>query len=319
MALDAQAQAFLDEAAAAGGPAPWDVPTWQFRAGFDEFLGAINIPRQPVPRIESLGIPGPHGAIPLRVYWPKAPETGGGSGEPLPMLLHFHGSGFVVGGLNSHDALCRTLCRQAECIVVAVDYRKAPEHKFPAGIDDCWAATEWAVAHAGRLGGDRDRVAVFGDSTGGNNAAVVAQRAKAAGGPPLALQVLVYPPLDMAADTPSYETYAEGYNLTALAMRWFIDQYLGGEADKADPDASPLRADDLAGLAPAYVLTVGHDPLRDEELAYIERLRAARVAVEHRDYADLFHGFWFMGARLDAAPHAHAEVAVALRQAFGTA
>ena len=222
----------------------------------------------------------------------------------------------MLGGLDSHDALCRTLCNQADCIVVAVDYRKAPEHKFPAGIDDCWAATEWAASHAQGLHGDPERMAVFGDSTGGNNAAVVAQRARDAGGPALRLQALVYPLLDMSAESASYETFAQGYNLTAPVMRWFIAQYLRDEANRSDPLASPLLAPDLAGLAPAFVLTVGYDPLRDEALAYCERLRAANVPVEHRDHEDLFHGFWFMGARLEAAPRAHAEVAAALRSAF---
>ncbi len=309
-ALDPQAQAFLDEANAAGGAPPWDVPLSQLRSDFDAFLETINIPREPVARLEDREIPGPHGPIPLRIYWPRE------SAAALPMLVHFHGSGFVVGGLDSHDPVCRTLCNQAECIVVAVDYRKAPEHKFPAGIDDCWAATEWAAAEAAALNGDAARMAVFGDSTGGNNAAVVAQRASEAGGPGLVLQALVYPPFDMAAKGASYETYAEGYNLTATAMRWFIDQYLGDEADRTDPRASPLLAPDLSGQAPAFVLTVGPDPLRDEQLAYIERLRAAEVAVEHSDHLDLFHGFWFMGARIDAAGRAHAEVATALRTAF---
>ena len=310
-ALDPQARAFLDEANAAGGAPPWDVPVSQLRADFNASLETISIAREPVARIEDREISGPNGPIPLRIYWP-----GGSGADGLPILVHFHGSGFVLGGLDSHDAVCRTLCNQAECIVVAVEYRKAPEHKFPAGIDDCWAATEWAAANAPALNGDARRIAVFGDSTGGNNAAVVAQRARDEGGPALTLQVLVYPPFDLAADGASYETYGEGYNLTAAAMRWFIAQYLRDEADRIDPLASPIRARDLAGLAPVFVLTVGYDPLRDEQLAYIERLRAAGVAVEHSDHRDLFHGFWFMGGRLDAAPRAHAEVATALRAAF---
>ena len=312
-ALDPQARTFLDEANAAGGAPPWEVPVARLRADFAAFMESINIPRAPVARLEDRDLSGPHGPIPLRVYWPRVDGAGA---DALPVLVHFHGSGFVLGGLDGHDVLCRTLCNQADCIVVAVDYRKAPEHKFPAGIDDSWAATEWVASHAHELHGDPARLAVFGDSTGGNNAAVVAQRARDAGGPALVLQVLVYPLLEMAADRASYETYGAGYNLTAPVMRWFIDQYLRDEADKTDPSASPLLAPDLTGLAPTFILTVGYDPLRDEALAYIERLRAAKVPVEHRDHADLFHGFWFMGARLDAAPAAHAEVAAALRAAF---
>ena len=315
-ALDPQARAFLDEANAAGGAPPWEVPLERLRADFDAFMATINIPTEPVARVEDLGVPGPHGPIPVRIYWPREAGADATSAELLPVLLHFHGSGFVLGGLDSHDALCRTLCNQADCIVVAVDYRKAPEHKFPAGIDDCWAATEWAASHAQGLHGDPERMAVFGDSTGGNNAAVVAQRARDAGGSALRLQALVYPLLDMSAESASYETFAQGYNLTAPVMRWFIAQYLRDEANRSDPLASPLLAPDLAGLAPAFVLTVGYDPLRDEALAYCERLRAANVPVEHRDHEDLFHGFWFMGARLEAAPRAHAEVAAALRSAF---
>ena len=314
--LEPQAQAFLDEANAAGGAPPWEVPLARLRADFEGFVKSIGIPREAVARIEDRDAPGPHGPVSMRIYWPREAGEGGDDTEALPILLHFHGSGFVLGGLDSHDAVCRTLCNQAGCIVAAVDYRKAPEHKFPAGIDDCWAATEWAAANAASLNGDPARIAVFGDSTGGNNAAVIAQRARAAGGPALALQVLVYPPLDLAADSASYETFGEGYNLTAPVMRWFIEQYLRDEADRADPLASPSLARDLTGLAPAFVLTVGFDPLLDEQLAYIERLRAAAVPVEHRDHAGLFHGFWFMGGRLDAAGMAHTEVAAALRAAF---
>ena len=313
--LDPQARAYLDEANAAGVAPPWGVPLARLRADFDAFRKVIGIPAEPVARIEDRDAPGPHGPIPLRIYWPRDAATGA-SPETLPILVHFHGSGFVVGGLESHDAGCRTLCNQAECIVVAVDYRKAPEHKFPAGIDDCWSAMEWTAANAQALNGDADRMAVFGDGSGGNNAAVIAQQAREAGNPALALQVLVYPPLDLSADSASFKTYGEGYNLTARLMRWYIGQYLRNEADKTDPLASPLRVRDFTGLAPAFVLTVGYDPLRDEQLAYIERLRAAAVPVEHSDHADQFHGFWFMGARLDAAPRAHAEVATALRSAF---
>ena len=216
------------------------------------FLKSISIPREAVARVEDRDPPGPHGPVSMRIYWPREAGDGGDDTGALPLLLHFHGSGFVLGGLDSHDALCRTLCNQAGCIVAAVDYRKAPEHKFPAGIDDCWAATEWAAANAPSLNGDPTRIAVFGDSTGGNNAAVIAQRAREAGGPALALQVLVYPPLDLAAVSASYETFGEGYNLTAPAMRWFIEQYLRDEADRADPRASPLVARELGGLAPAF-------------------------------------------------------------------
>ena len=292
------------------------MPLARFRADFDAFPKNIGIPCEPVARVRDRDVPGPHGPIPLRIYWPRDAAVSGANPDTLPILIHFHGSGFVVGGLESHDAGCRTLCNQAACIVVAVDYRKAPEHRFPTGIDDCWAATQWTATNAQALNGDAGRMAVFGDGSGGNNAAVISQQARQARGPALALQVLVYPPLDLSTDSASFETYGEGYNLTARLMRWFIGQYLRDEADRTDPRASPLRARDFTGLPPAFVLTVGYDPLRDEQLAYIERLRAAKVPVEHSDHADQFHGFWFMGARLDAAPRAHAEVATALRAAF---
>lgn len=319
MSVDPQARAFLDEAADAGGSPPWETSIVQFRADFEAFIGAVGIPAQPVSRVRNDAIDGPHGPIPIRIYWPRTTPTDSDPASQLPVLLHFHGSGFIVGGLESHDAICRTLCLQADCIVVAVDYRKAPENRFPTAIDDCWVATNWTFDHLEELGGDRDRVAVLGDSTGGNNAAVMAQRAATSDSVAFCLQVLIYPPLDMAANTKSYDTYAEGYNLTAPVMRWFIDQYLNSEEDKRNPEASPLLTDDLSSLPPLYMLTAGFDPLRDEELQYINRVRSAGIQVEHSDFQDMFHGFWFMGGRIDAARRAHTDVAKSLREAFGNA
>ena len=202
--------------------------------------------------------------------------------------------------------------------MVAVDYRKAPENKFPKPTDDAWAATRWVADNCAALGGDPARIAVGGDSAGGCLAAVVTQRAKAEGGPALAFQLLIYPVTDMRDDTGSYQSFAEGYLLTADSMRWFIRCYLNDESERTDPVAAPLLAEDLSGLPPALVLVAGYDPLFDEGTAYAGKLKAAGVPVTLRNYEDQIHGFWTMGGRVNAATGAQAEACAALRQAFGT-
>jgi len=318
MALDPQTQTLLDEVNALDATPAWELPLWKARAGFEALTLTWAPERLVVPCVESLGIPGPHGSIPLRIYWPEAVDAGGAPPPPLPVFVHFHGSGFVVLGLNSHDHACRSLCRRAHCIVVAVDYRKAPENKFPKPTDDAWAATRWVANNCAALGGDPARIAVGGDSAGGCLAAVVTQRAKAEGGPALAFQLLVYPVTDMRDDTGSYQSFAEGYLLTADSMRWFMRCYLNDESEKADPVAAPLLAEDLSGLPPALVLVAGYDPLFDEGIAYAEKLKAAGVPVTLRNYEDQIHGFWTMGGRVDAATGAQAEASAALWQAFET-
>ena len=222
----------------------------------------------------------------------------------------------MICDLDTHDGVCRALANGAGCIVVSVDYRLAPEHKFPAAADDAFAATEWVAKHAVEIGGDPSRVAVAGDSAGGNLAAVVAQTAKDRGGPKLAFQLMVYPVTDYDFDTGSYRDNAEGYMLTTAAMKWFWNHYLPDEKAGLDPQASPLRADDLSGVPPALVITAEFDPLRDEGEAYAARLASAGVPAKSTRYDGMIHGFFSMSALLPQGRQAIEEAATALREAF---
>jgi acetyl esterase len=248
------------------------------------------------------------GDVPMRVYRPDD--------EPAPVLVYFHGGGWVTGSLVSHHRLCATLARLSGCVVCAVDYRLAPEHRFPAAVDDAWAATTWIAENAEEVGGKSGALAVGGDSAGGNLAAICALRARDAG-TPLALQLLVYPVCDADLETSTYREFADGHGLTAVSMRWFWDHYLPeGTGDRFDPDASPLRADDVSGTAPALVITAECDVLRDEGEAYAERLADAGVPVTLTRYDGMIHGFFRMPGVLDRANDAIAEAASALREAF---
>ncbi len=315
MDLDPQVQVLLDEMNAIEAPPPWERPIAEVRADFDAMVRERAAPGPDVARVADHEAPGPHGPVPVRVFWPDGIDDGGG---PLPVLVYIHGSGFVLLRHDNYDHVCRALCQGAGCIVASVDYRKAPENKFPVAADDAWAATRWVAENCAALGGDPARIAVAGDSSGGCLAAVMAQKAKAEGGPALVFQLLVYPVTDMRDDTDSYRDFAEGYSLSADMMRWFMDCYLNDEADKADLAASPLRSADMSGLPPALVLTASHDPLLDDGRDYAERLRAAGVPAEHFDYQGFIHGFWSATARIDAAAEAHARACAALRGAFGT-
>jgi acetyl esterase len=253
---------------------------------------------QRVAEILELSAPRPGGgAIPLRFYRP----VGTIGPSVLPGLVFFHGGGWVFGDLDSHDPLCRHLANASGCAVVSVDYRLAPEHKFPAAVGDCFAATEWVAETAASLGVDGDRLAVGGDSAGGNLAAVTSLLARDRGGPLLRYQLLLYPPVDFAGSHPSRSRFAEGFLLTQATMRWFSEHYLRGPEDVASWGASPLQAANLAGLPPAFVLTAGFDPLCDEGVAYAERLREHGVAVHHRHVPDQIHGFLLMGKIVRAA------------------
>jgi acetyl esterase len=235
--------------------------------------------------VSDFTIPGPDGPLRTRHYRPALEEA-------APLLVYFHGGGFVVGDIESHDGLCRMICRDAAIHVVSVDYRLAPEHKAPAAVDDCVAAYRWALGHAGELGADPSRIGVGGDSAGGTLAALVALRSRDEGMPQPALQVLLYPVLDLSAETASRTLFACGFFLTKRDSDWMIGLYLDGAGVAAD-DArvSPLKASDLSGLAPALVLTAGFDPLRDEGNAYAAALRSAGVVVDHRQFDALTHGF----------------------------
>lgn len=261
-------------------------------------------------RIEDRNIPGPAGELPVRIYTPP------GDG-PHPMLMYFHGGGFVLCNLDTHEKICRALSTESGCIVVSVDYRLAPEHRYPAAVEDCLAATRWAAAHAAELGGDPVRMAVAGDSAGGNLAAVVALRARDEGGPDLRGQLLIYPITDhYEPGTPSYRENAEGYFLTQKGMQWFLDHYLGEEFDRTDPNVFPLHAGALEALPPALVITAGFDPLRDEGILYAERLRKAGVDTVHRHWEGMIHGFFGQIDIIDKAGEAIGESGRWLRQVF---
>jgi acetyl esterase len=304
MTLDRQARLVLE--AGRGGPAPYELPLDELRAASVAAAPAMFGPPDAVASVEDVDA----GGVPARVYRPHA------AGRP-GALVYFHGGGWVVGDLDTHDPLCRTLAARSGCAVVAVDYRRAPEHKFPAAVDDAWTATRWVAAAADALGVDATRIGVGGDSAGANLAAVVARRARDAG-LPLAFQLLAYPVIDHRFDTQSYEELAEGHGLTRASMQWYWEQYLARPGDGDDPDASPLRAADLGGLAPALVLVAGFDPLRDEGEAYAARLTAAGVPTRLVVHDGLIHGFLRMPGVIDAAGAALDEAAAAVREALGS-
>jgi acetyl esterase len=271
--------------------------------------------RTQVSRIENRTIPGPDGDdLPIRLYWPEEADP---AARPGPAVVYFHGGGHVVGSLESHDLTSRNLCVDSGCLTVAVDYRLAPEHKFPAAPEDCYAATQWVAANAAELGIDPTRIAVAGESAGGNLAIATALMARMRGGPALAFQVLIYPVADYAFDTQSYRTYADGYGiLSARGMEWFREHYLRDDADRSDPLASPLRAD-LTGLPPALVVTAECDVLRDESIALADKLAAAGVPVEHVDFPGMIHAFYSLAAIIEDGRAAQRLVGDRLRRVFG--
>lgn len=309
MPLDEDMKQILGLIAPAGAPALTDFTVEQARANMGAIMVAPPEP-EPVGRVENRTFPGPGGDVPIRIYTPA------GAG-PHPALVYFHGGGWVLCNLETHDGTCRSLCNQAGCVVVSVDYRLAPENKFPAGLEDCHAATKWVADHAAELGVDPNRIAIGGDSAGGNLTACVALVARDRGGPRFVHQLLIYPVIDAKFDTPSYRENAEGYFLTRGAMQWFWNHYLRSEADAANPYAAPVRAKDLAGLPPATVLTAEFDPLRDEGEAYGKKLREAGVATRIERYDGLIHGFFGMGAVVAKARAAVGVAAGELRKSFG--
>ena len=311
MPVDPQIQALLDFGRDA--PATSTLSVSAARAQY-EARTAIMAPPARVARVEERAIPGPDGRpLRLRVYTPE------GQGAPWPLLVFFHGSGFVLCSLDTHDGMCRNLCAGAGCVVASVDYRLAPEHRFPTATEDCLTATRWCAAHAAAaLGADPSRMAVGGDSAGGNLAAVTALRIRDEGGPALRAQVLLYPVTDWhSPGTPSYAENAEGYGLTRATMEWFWGHYLGEPAaERGHPHAAPLRAANLSRLPPALVATAECDPLRDEGEAYAERLRAAGVPTAAFRWLGMNHGFLFWVGRVDRATAAMAEASSWLRDAF---
>jgi acetyl esterase len=268
-----------------------------------------------VAEVADLAVEGPAGPIPLRFYRGK----GARKDRPQPALVFFHGGGWVIGDLESHDQVCRALANAAGCVVVAVDYRLAPEHKFPAAVEDAIAATRWIADNADSLGIDASRLAVAGDSAGGNLAAVVALDARDRGGPPLKLQVLIYPGTDMGLERPSHFEHADQLPLRRPTMQWFVNHYLRDESDKADWRASPLRAARFGGLPPTLVVTAAFDPLRDEGEAYAKALADAGIAVSYECFAGQIHGFLNMGRIAADSDRLIRLIAAALKRAIGTA
>ena len=283
MPLDPQCQTLLDQLAAAGNPGIEQLTPEEGRNSY-RLLMALGGGGNETVKAADRTVPGPTGEIPVRVYTPDAPA-------PRPVVAWFHGGGHVIGDLDCYDAVCRDLAAESGAVVVSVDYRLAPEHRFPAAVDDCYAATQWIADHADELGADAGRLAVAGESAGGNLAAVVPLLARERRGPAIAFQALIYPATDLTRSHPSVDENGEGYLLTAKGMEWFNDHYLGPGGDPKDPMASPLFADNLSGLPPALVVTAEYDPLRDEGEAYAERLREAGVPVELRRYDGQIHGF----------------------------
>jgi acetyl esterase len=308
VALLPEIRSLLDQQATSGRPPLHHQSVEQARAFHVGDAAALNGPPAPVAAVADRRVPGPAGELPVRVYTPE--------GEPpFPIVVFFHGGGWVVGTLDTYDPLCRALAAATPAVVVSVDYRLAPEHRWPAAVEDAYAATEWASRNAAGLGGAQHRLAVAGDSAGGNLAAVVALGARDRGGPAIAFQLLVYPVLDAAGGTASWREYADGYHLTADGMRWYWDHYLGG-ADGAAPDASPLRAAFVGGLPPALVIGAEYDILRDEGEAYAARLAEAGVDASASRHAGVVHGFVRWRAVTGAAGDALQEAATALRSAL---
>ena len=309
MPLDPQVQNLLDQMAALNAPPMSTLTPDLVRMGTKMQREAFPVEPEPVAQVVNGAIPGPAGEIPIRIYTPA------GSG-PFPALVFFHGGGWVICDLDTHDSLCRSLCNGAGCVVVSVDYRLAPEHKFPAAPEDCYAATQWVAGHAAEINADPDSIAVGGDSAGGNLTAVVAQMARDQDGPALAFQLLIYPATDFTFDGPSLRENAEGYFLTSDDMDWFTNHYLNSTADRTNPLASPMQADDLSELPPALVITAEYDPLRDEGEAYGQQLQEAGVPVTISRYDGMIHGFLSIEPMTDKGQQARAECAQALRAAF---
>jgi acetyl esterase len=322
--LHPQLAVLLEKAANSPLPPYHDVPPAVARRFYRDTRAPLTPDPPPVESVQLLLAPGKTaeggpagGPIPLRAYRPK----GAGKDEVLPALVYIHGGGWVIGDLDTHDVVCRTLANGARCAVFSVEYRKAPESPFPAAIEDCFSSLDFISKNSNSLKINPAQIAVGGDSAGGNLAAVMALMARDAGGPafssPISFQLLIYPATDHRLGHPSIDGNGEGYLLTKKVMQYFRGHYLPREEDWLDWRASPLLAKSLAKLPPAYVLTAGFDPLRDEGKAYAERLAKEGVKTEYRNYADMVHGFITMGRVLDTANAALADCARALKKAWG--
>ncbi|HLX80584.1 MAG TPA: alpha/beta hydrolase [Burkholderiales bacterium] len=314
--LHPQLVALLERAAKSPLPPYYEVPPAVARRFYRDTRGPLTPDPPAVESVQLLLAPGPTGSagpVPVRAYRPK----GAGKEEVLPALVFFHGGGWVIGDLDTHDVVCRTLANGARCAVFSVEYRKAPEAPFPAAVDDCFSALTFVSGNSERLKINSKQIAVGGDSAGGNLATVMALMARDAGGPPVSFQLLIYPGVDQRMDHPSIDRNGEGYLLTKKSMLYFRGHYLPKKEDWLDWRASPLLAKTLAGLPPAFVMTAGFDPLVDEGRAYADRLKNEGVPTEYKNYADMVHGFITMGRVLDTTNVALADCAQALKKAWG--
>jgi acetyl esterase len=311
MPLDPVLKAFLDQVAAMGGPKTWEMQPSEAREAFAALMQLAGPKDVPIGKVANIAIPAAHGDIAARSYSPVA-----SGGDALPTLVFFHGGGWVIGNIDTHDGLCRMIANGSGCRVISVEYRLSPESKFPGPVEDAVGAVEWIEKNASQLGVDANRLAVGGDSAGGDLAAVVAQVAKAKGGPKLAYQMLLFPVTQIGDETTSLREYAEGYFLERRTLDWFYGHYLPTDADRKDPRISPLAAKDVSGLPPAYIMLAGFDPLHDEGLAYAEKLRGAGVSVAVADYPDMVHDFIYLQAVLPQAAEALNTAAKALKAAL---
>ena len=285
-------------------------PLPELRQQLRTMVMLMDEPAPPLACIEDIRIPGPAGEIPARVYAPSA-------GAPLPAVVYFHGGGWVQGDLETHHGLCARLARHAGVLVVAVDYRLAPEHKFPAAVEDCMAAYRWMRSHGRDIGADSNRVAVAGDSAGGNLSAVVSQLAASTGIAVPACQVLIYPAVDFSFETASHRELENGHVIPRDRVLWYMEQYLATEADQSDLRASPLRAPSVAGQPPAMIVTAGFDPLRDEGHAYAQKLRQAGVDVVYREYPGQIHAFVSLTKAIPQGMACTLDIAEYLRKRLG--
>jgi acetyl esterase len=307
MPLDPLVKDFLDRLAGMPRPAPEHLPLAAMRHGFAAMMAMMGPKDVAAGKVENFTMPGPAGEIRARAYAPVA-----GGSEALPALIYFHGGGFTMGDLDTHDGLCRLLAAEGGLRVIAVDYRLAPENKWPAPLDDALAAIDYIAAGAADLGIDAGRIAVGGDSAGGHLAAVVTHALKAKGGPHLAFQLLMFPGTEFTTDTASMNKYGVGYFLERRTIEWAYAQLLPEGTDRNSPSVSPLKARDFRGLPPAYLLLAGYDPLHDEGIAYADRLRTAGVKVSVADYPEMVHCFVYLQTLLPQARQAISDAAKAV-------
>lgn len=311
MALDPNAKKILDMLATAGAANAPGFSAQQMRDGFHRMAMLVDDRQVPVGKIVDGQLPGPAGTLRSRSYVPLGPV-----GEQMPGLVYFHGGGGIFGSIDTHEGLCRMLANESGCKVIAIGYRQAPEHKFPAALEDCYAATVWVFERALQLGLDPKRIAVGGDSAGGNLAAVVCQQSKQNMGPRIALQVLLCPFLDLDAETKSSRTFDQGYFLNKATIEWMISLSCAPDIDRSDPRISPLRAEDVSGLPQAHIHTAEFDPLRDEGEAYARKLQSAGVAVKYTCHMGMIHHFFGMAGVIPYARDAMKAAGAAIKQAL---